>query len=356
MKRSVSLLACFSLLLFSCTTTSVLLTTQQKKLNRAAEANVDKAVVLNKPMVADLDVRMNRDTVIYKTNSGDISNTSILTTLPASTGQGAPILVSASESMKDEAVNRAQFYFLEQKKCDYIVDPIYKVETESKTGSSVVDLTITVSGYPANYRQFTQPDSLPKSIFQLRQLDSREIPLLTNALKTDVKTTKPEAGFLIAPALGKTLDYYDNLGTIESGFNLSAGIYHVSKGDNRVRFRYEILASYRTFSSTSTVAGIETTVDNKFVTVDLPLMLDIKLIDNLCLSGGVSLSRDLVANYSISQQSSGSSIDGTYEVDEIVSPSGIFGLRYGFGSGVNLGLRITTGKWKSVGIGIGLPF
>jgi hypothetical protein len=122
-------------LLASCSVTSSL-KTSQRKMNRQAEANANSAKVVNKPILADLEVEMKRATTTYKTTNKDIGGTMFINTGGSSSKKGN-ILATASEGMKNEAKSRAQFQFMADHKCDYLVDPIYKIETESTSEASI---------------------------------------------------------------------------------------------------------------------------------------------------------------------------------------------------------------------------
>lgn len=161
-KNTLFQLLILVLIFSSCSVTSSL-KTSQSKLNRQAEANVNSSKLVNKPLVADLTVSTERKQLIYKTTNVDMANSLIMVAGQSSKKKGNT-LFSASESMKQEALNRAQFQFMMDFKCDYLIDPIYKVETESQSGSKIISITVDLSAYPANYKSFSQPDSLPKSI------------------------------------------------------------------------------------------------------------------------------------------------------------------------------------------------
>ena len=145
MKR-ITLLLCSAALLSSCSVTESM-KTSQRKLNRQAETNAMNTKVVNKPILADLEVGPKRELSTYKTTNKDIAGSMIMS--GGSEGKKGGFLMSASEGMKNEAKNRAQFKFMEDFKCDYLVDPIYKIETESTSGSTTIYISVEVSAYPA---------------------------------------------------------------------------------------------------------------------------------------------------------------------------------------------------------------
>jgi len=162
--KSNSVLFLFALLVvFSSCSVTTSLKTSQSKLNRQAEASANSSKLVNKPLVADLTISTERKQLVYKTTNVDMAN-SVIMVAGQNGKKKSSSLFTASESMKEEALNRAQFQFMMDFKCDYLIDPIYKVETESQSGSKMISITVELSAYPAIYKSFSQPDSLPKSI------------------------------------------------------------------------------------------------------------------------------------------------------------------------------------------------
>lgn len=350
---------------------------QQKRLNRPAEGNADKVSVINKPILADLEVLQLRLTAVYKTTNEDISSSMVISSSSESNSKRKKFLVSATESMKNEAVNRAQFYFMEQNKCDYLVDPIYKVETETESGSSIVNITVTVSAFPASFKKFVQPDSLPKSVFQLRELNTRELPLMTNSIKSEVQKMKSESGVVGIPSLGAYTDdvnyLYSDLSedstALKKGFNFCGGFYHVFPLGSKLGLRLEGLVGYRRFKSEYNYTFGSTTNrvrQNSFVNLEVPLFFDLKLADAFHINVGYSIGVALSAKYKETEVVTDvtGSVLSSYEINKSYSTSDVSGLQsyfilgaqYELDSGLGLGVRYTTGLWNSIGLTVGYAF
>lgn len=123
----------------SCSNTEVLI----RKTNRTdAITEVNATGMVMRPLVADLDVSIERKTHTY---SGDVK-------LPL-------------EDLKQNAIAGFQL----EHNCDYIVDAAFQI---SRRISKKMDreIIITVSGLPAHYSRVYQVDSLPKSVTQYTHL------------------------------------------------------------------------------------------------------------------------------------------------------------------------------------------
>ncbi|MFN5213520.1 MAG: hypothetical protein ACK5DY_02795 [Bacteroidota bacterium] len=277
------LIATLGIVISSCSVTTKLKTTQQK-LNRQSEANASNAKVLNKPIVADLDVAMKREKTIYKCTSLDINNSVV-------SGSSTPskknsFLISSIESMRNEVKNRSQFKFMEDFKCDYVVDPIYKIETETLSGSSVINFTVEISAYPAFYKKFSQPDSLPKSIFQASKIDNRDIPLMTNSSNNEKTVTEQKStkGLIFGPSISSLKDGITSFGSYGDTLKMSIGGifgYHSTIG-NKVGFRFEIYANTRSFK----VMNSPNNITGRSFGFSVPLMLNLAATKNIQLHAG----------------------------------------------------------------------
>jgi len=139
MKRSRLLIILGAILLASCTST---MTTQTVKT-----MDIYGPGVIHHPVIADLEVR---NTKVTESTTGSSSNV---------------------EALKRDVVNKA----VKSVGADLLVEPVYEVQS---TGSRVV---VTVSGYPASYKNFraaTQAD-----------LPMMEAGILHKAEKAEVTTT-----------------------------------------------------------------------------------------------------------------------------------------------------------------------
>lgn len=287
-------------MLASCSVTSSL-KTSQRKMNRQAEANANSAKVVNKPILADLEVDMKRATTTYKTTNKDIGGTMFINTGGSSSKKGN-ILATASEGMKNEAKSRAQFQFMAEHKCDYLVDPIYKIETESTSEANIVNITVEVSAYPANYKKFTQPDSLPKSVFQADQVDGREIALSTYSSSFDKTEKKKSSGLIFGVGLSK-LATVDGEKTEDGKSSIGAfGGYYLSLPlSSKLSFRTEYLLSYKTARfETETSVGFGTLtqkLDYSNISFQLPFMLQISPANSFSIYVGPALNYIAAWNY-----------------------------------------------------------
>ncbi len=163
-------------MLGSCVTNSSTRSTQ-RKMTRQATANATNLGVLMRPVLADVTIGEKREVLVYTTTSEDMSTALYL---GGGKKRGEDIFVSSRELMKKEAENRAQFAFLEEYKCDFLIDPIYLFSLENSSEDNTVKIKVQVAAFTAKYKSFTQPDSLPKSVIQANALLDRELPMVTN--------------------------------------------------------------------------------------------------------------------------------------------------------------------------------
>ena len=357
------------ILLSSCAVNSNLKTTQ-RKMNRQAETSTTNTKLVNKPILADLEVGLKRETTTFKTTSQDIANSILMS--GSSESKNRNFLVSASESMKNEARNRAQFKFMEEYKCDYLIDPIYKIETESQSGSSIVNITVEVYAYPAFYKRFSQPDSLPKSVFELGKLDNREIPLMTSAATTNKETSKTESGFMFSAGLSNLKA--DASGTLEntsSGISGNLGFYTLFPFGQKFGFRSEYLVSSRGLSfnldDSSSGATITGSVKYRYFSIDVPLMLDFKATSNIHLNAGLSLNYTAIGRYkedytfeyfgSVTEYNESGKING-FEAN--LQSGFLLGATYQTDGSFGIGLRQQFGmgedKWSTTQLVMGFRF
>jgi len=174
--RKLIFISVAATMLASCATNTSTRSTQRKMIRPATgtSSNLD---VLMRPVLADVSISEKREVFVYTTTSEDMSTALYL---GGSKKRGDDIFVSSREVMKKEAENRAQFAFLEEYKCDFLIDPIYLFQLENSSEDNTVKIKVQVSAYTAKYKSFTQPDSLPKSVIQANSLVDRELPLVTN--------------------------------------------------------------------------------------------------------------------------------------------------------------------------------
>ena len=174
--RKLIILSMAAAMLGSCATNTSTRSTQ-RKMTRPATGTSSNLDVLMRPVLADVTISEKREVFVYTTTSEDMSTALYL---GGSKKRGDDIFVSSREVMKKEAENRAQFAFLEEYKCDFLIDPIYLFQLENSSEDNTVKIKVQVSAYTAKYKSFTQPDSLPKRVIQANSLVDRELPLVTN--------------------------------------------------------------------------------------------------------------------------------------------------------------------------------
>jgi len=106
--------------------------------------------------MADLDIQKTRVESTYNYSSD---------TLGVSKSK-----ISISNSAKETAKGFALFQYMKDNQCDYVLDPLYHISRSGNSNSSTESISVTISGYPAKYKSFTQPDTLPRSISEARDL------------------------------------------------------------------------------------------------------------------------------------------------------------------------------------------
>ena len=164
-------------LAFSSCTISSRFKTSEKYVNRQAEASASDARLINKPILADLEVKMERAKTNYAVTNKEIGTSSMVLSGNSRSKSGGNVFSTPEDYFKNEAKKRAQFQFMSEHKCDYLVDPIYKIDTEAKSSSDTLWIRIEILAFPAIYKKFSQPDSLPKCVTQINDADYRGVPL-----------------------------------------------------------------------------------------------------------------------------------------------------------------------------------
>jgi hypothetical protein len=237
MKYTTSLLVLFTFFASSCSVSSRL-KTSEKYVNRQAEASANDAKLINKPILADLEVSLVRAKTNYSVTNKEIgTSTMVLPNQGKSKSKGA-LLAGPDEYYKSEAKKRAQFQFMSEHKCDYLVDPIYLIETEAESNSDVVVIKVEIVAFPAVYKKFSQPDSLPKCITQINYADHRGIPLMIKSSETQVFDSKSK-GFVLGFGASKIGDEFVS-GTADAGLAGFFGYYSQKQLGQSISIRKEI--------------------------------------------------------------------------------------------------------------------
>jgi hypothetical protein len=123
---------------------------------------------------------------------------------------------------------------MSEHKCDYLVDPIYKIDTESKSTSDTIRIKVEIFAYPAVYKKFSQPDSLPKCLTQINDIDSRGVPLYVGSDEESTSASKPRG---IVMNLGAT--HVDRNGDYTGSFGGSFGYFSKKALNEKVSIRNE---------------------------------------------------------------------------------------------------------------------
>ena len=124
-----------SSILFSCSTITKVTNSNTNTMN------THESGVVMRPLLADVEVSQDRKSIEYI----------------------VPYYMSAKKEGKENAV----LQFKKTHKCDYIVDAIFEIITE--TGKKN-ETKIIVNGYAASYLNIRQVDSLPKSVIEYGML------------------------------------------------------------------------------------------------------------------------------------------------------------------------------------------
>ena len=109
--------------------------------SNANEMNTYESGVVMRPLLADVTVSDSRKSIDY--------------------------IVPYYLSAKSEGKENALLQFKKTHKCDYVVDPIFEIITETGRKN---ETKIILNGYAATYSNIRQVDSLPKSVIQYNLL------------------------------------------------------------------------------------------------------------------------------------------------------------------------------------------
>ena len=145
----------------------------EKSATRDLQGRGSDASVLVKPVMAELDIANIRkeSTYLFTSDTLNMSKSKI----------------SFSSEAKETAKSFALFQFMKDNNCDYVLDPLYHITRSGNSNSATEDISVTISGYTAKYKSFSQPDTLPRSIFESQRMNRG------NVLIASSKFTKKEA-------------------------------------------------------------------------------------------------------------------------------------------------------------------
>lgn len=327
MKKELLFVVITSLMFGACTVTSKLKTTE-RNLNRQAEANANTPPVINKPILADLDISMTRATVEYKTTNVDMGVSTIETK-----GKKTSAITTGLSSLKNEAKNRAQFFFMSEHNCDFLIDPIYTVQVESVSESNVVNFTVTISAFPARYKKFSQPDSLPKSIYQASQVGSRSLPLYISSQTKESTKKVREYGVVGGFGFSNVL-FPGNTDNKKLAFN--AGLYSAPATGFGLRFEFRFsnmgYLTTETNYDPTTGNNISQEAKYRFTSLMFPILLNAN-IKKFNLIGGIS------PTFHISGAKTIGSTKTTVNYNDGVDLAFAIGIAYKINDDLMIGLR-----------------
>jgi hypothetical protein len=162
------------------------------------EMQTHESGVVMRPLLADVTVSESRKSVEYI----------------------VPYYMSAKKDGKENAL----LNFKKTHKCDYVVDPIFEITTE--TGKKNVT-KIVLSGYAATYSNIRQVDSLPKSIVQYNLMHK---PVKALDYLNTFQEIQPTMGFEVSTLAYNGLQFDKILSNSNNRFYVAAEIYGLLGG------------------------------------------------------------------------------------------------------------------------------
>jgi hypothetical protein len=269
----------------SCTPVATLSISSKDRLStlkRESDIKVSGPQVVTKPMLADLDVDMER------------KKTTFSTTIAFGVGK---------EEARKEAEQKAEFRFLEEHQCDFVMDPYFDTDISYSDGDGFYRIAVAMTGLSVTYKKFTALDSLPKIFTQINNLPTRTLPIIASFTSNQKSVTEKEInwGFIAGAGIG-WFSGDENLNNASVGvtsysynYKPSAylGFYRMYPINNAVSLRSELGFFSRNYSLERTVtgAGPQKTLrfDYSSLGLDFPVLLDLKVSDQVNLHFGPSL-------------------------------------------------------------------
>ena len=133
--KKIYLLLGITSVLFSCSTVTKVTNSNTNRME------THESGIVMRPLLADVEVSQKRKSIEY--------------------------IVPYYMNVKKEGKENALLTFKKTHNCDYVVDPVFEITTE--TGKKN-ETKINVNGYAASYSNIRQVDSLPKSLIQYGML------------------------------------------------------------------------------------------------------------------------------------------------------------------------------------------
>jgi len=265
------------------TTTSISTNDKLSTLKRDSDIKVIGPQVVTKPMLANLDVNMERKKTIF--------NTTI------SLGVG-------KEAARKEAEQKAEFRFLEEHLCDFVMDPYLETDISYNEGDAFYRISVVLTGLSVTYKKFTELDSLPKIFTQINNLPSRTLPLMASisSNQKSVSEKYTDWGFIGGAGFGwfsgdQNSNVYAGGGSstfdYQSKPSAYLGFYRMYPVSNSVSMRPELAFFSRNYSLNRTVDlpndQFTQRYDYKSLGLDVPVLVDLKLNEQVGLHFGPSL-------------------------------------------------------------------
>jgi hypothetical protein len=145
----------------------------EKSATRDLQGRGSDVSVVVKPVMADLDVEKARKESTYIFDSDTLGY--------------AKSKIAVNSGAKESAKSFALFQYMKDNNCDYVLDPMYHISRSGNSNSSTEKITVTISGYPAKYKNFYQPDTLPRSIAEGRDISKGSAVFANSQIVTKEK-------------------------------------------------------------------------------------------------------------------------------------------------------------------------
>lgn len=251
-------------------------------LKRDSDIKVTGPQVVTKPILANLDVNMERKKTIFNT------------TIALSAGK---------EAARKEAEQKAEFRFLEEHQCDFVMDPYLETDISYNEGDAFYRISVALTGLSVTYKKFTELDSLPKIFTQMNNLPSRTLPLIASISSNQKSVTEKytDWGFIAGAGLGwfsgnqNANIFFEGTSNFNYYNQASAylGFYRMYPVNNSVSVRSELAFFSRNYSLERTVSVLANQFTQKYdyksLGFDVPVLLDLKLNDQISLHFGPSV-------------------------------------------------------------------
>lgn len=280
-----------SSILFSCSTITKVTNSNTNTMNTSESG------VVMRPLLADVEVSQDRKSIEYI----------------------VPYYMNAKKEGKENAV----LQFKKTHKCDYIVDAIFEIITE--TGKKN-ETKIIVNGYTASYSNIRQVDSLPKSVIQYGMLP-KNVKSLDYLNTFEEKIPSYGIEFSTLAYTGVQVDKI--LSNSNNRFYLSVEGYGLLGGSD-----IEINADFIDKSNDNSIGAIESLSIDSYNTASAGIMREFPLFNfmKFRLQGGLNILTGSTSETYPSLSSDYGLTNGDYESLNFFS----LGLRVGAGIDIRI--------------------